>query len=174
MLYNSGCSALFQSTHPRGVRRSEARYSLWNSSFQSTHPRGVRRQQSMVEGLIFTFQSTHPRGVRPYPQGKRGSRGRVSIHAPTWGATSCNQSPPISYTFQSTHPRGVRLFAAYHIPLIPRFNPRTHVGCDSTGFPCLGYIRVSIHAPTWGATFYDIGNSNTYRRFNPRTHVGCD
>ena len=33
------------------------------------------------------FQSTHPRGVRPGSEGRRPSLGRVSIHAPAWGAT---------------------------------------------------------------------------------------
>ena len=32
--------------------------------FQSTHPRGVRRFGSYIFHLTYLFQSTHPRGVR--------------------------------------------------------------------------------------------------------------
>ena len=33
------------------------------------------------------------------------------------------------------------------------FNPRTHMGCDSTTRYNFETLSVSIHAPTWGATF---------------------
>ena len=77
----------------------------------------------------------------------------ISIHAPTWGATSC--------------------YFLHFIPL--HFNPRTHMGCDNDcpnlrrqlhkfqsthphGVRRLLRIHrmvlntISIHAPTWGAT----------------------
>ena len=79
---------------------------------------------------------------------------QVSIHAPTWGATS--------------------VFAD-EACIVLGFNPRTHVGCDlqvlvvsllffvfqsthprgvrrSATVASAGEIVVSIHAPTWGAT----------------------
>ena len=35
----------------------------------------------------------------------------------------------------------------------PHFNPRTRVGCDTmTSQFCRHFVRVSIHAPAWGAT----------------------
>ena len=59
------------------------------SVFQSTHPRGVRRVgQKSCFTASGVFQSTHPRGVRHTgPQGPQGIQG-VSIHAPAWGATA--------------------------------------------------------------------------------------
>ena len=33
---------------------------------------------------------------------------RISIHAPTWGATTGKRRPDFLHRFQSTHPRGVR------------------------------------------------------------------
>ena len=54
--------------------------------------------------------------------------------------------------FQSTHPRRVRLHWDRHLISRWSFNPRTHVGCDST----------------------TIKGSNRSNSFNPRTHVGCD
>ena len=98
------------------------------------------------------FQSTHPHGVRP-TTGRRtcscgcfnprthmgcdvalligGRAVLVSIHAPTWGATSSSVSSITRAGFQSTHPHGVR-----------RKN-----GKLTCRLKC-----VSIHAPTWGAT----------------------
>ena len=77
----------------------------------------------------------------------------ISIHAPTWGATSFAENKHIRVIFQSTHPRGVRRPAVgVHTYAIFNFNPRTHVGCD--------------------VSKKDITPRTEY--FNPRTHVGCD
>ena len=100
---------LFQSTHPRGVRRlaqsfrlaqhavsihAPTRGATWrkvfgllNMQFQSTHPRGVRLDKTCHVSLqVLLFQSTHPRGVRQ----------------------CINAISTESIVFQSTHPRGVR------------------------------------------------------------------
>ena len=78
------------------------------------------------------FQSTHPRGVRPRSPAKQQTGYPVSIHAPTWGATTTFRTPKFApYQFQSTHPRGVRR--------LPRCR-QTRRG------------HVSTHAPAWGAT----------------------
>ena len=102
--------------------------------------------------------------------------GGVSIHAPTWGATSslCSVMPNHS-----------------------RFNPRTHMGCDRQAaeearqraevsihaptwgatpplFSLYQRFKVSIHAPTWGATIRPGRERGSDRSFNPRTHMGCD
>ena len=103
---------------------------------------------------------------------------KVSIHAPTWGATPTNHVVLHHHSFQSTHPRGVRLmpmmypvqtqmFQSTHprgvrhtiaaaFDLCQSFNPRTHMGCDVS--PSEGNVIpiVSIHAPTWGATYHAI------------------
>ena len=55
------------------------------------------------------------------------------------------------------------------------FNPRTHVGCDIAPLRTLDNARkISIHAPTWGATGFPRLDTNPMTDFNPRTHVGCD
>ena len=77
------------------------------------------------------FQSTHPRGVRRLVEPSPLTHLRVSIHAPAWGATQCG---PLCQC------RGLG------------FNPRTRVGCDPA---VLSY-------------------SPSERGFNPRTRVGCD
>jgi len=98
------------------------------------------------------FQSTHPRGVRRYP---------------------CSECPRHD-VFQSTHPRGVRLKKRGTTKSSSRFNPRTHVGCDSKSVERRNHRRVSIHAPTWGATHKFCNAFVEILCFNPRTHVGCD
>ena len=54
----------------------------------------------------------------------------ISIHAPTWGATSVLCRCVSVTGFQSTHPRGVRPNFASRLAFVRHFNPRTHVGCD--------------------------------------------
>ena len=144
---------LFQSTHPRGVRPCDPNENRVQKMFQSTHPRGVRPTLLEQAGDSAMFQSTHPRGVRPLGQVARDLGGLVSIHAPAWGATLTDEQ---------------------HAAL----------------------IEVSIHAPAWGATKQDAAFAlkaefqSTHPRgvrhgsryveylrylgFNPRTRVGCD
>ena len=57
--------------------------------------------------------------------------------------------------FQSTHPHGVRPFYDWRKCYNKaRFNPRTHTGCDNILRTCTRLGRVSIHAPTRGATSF--------------------
>ena len=99
---------------------------------------------------------------------------RVSIHAPTRGATR---------------------LAAMIKRMGQSFNPRTHAGCDRHARESARLQHVSIHAPTRGATPDKDGKltikkfQSTHPRgvrqkrrqrtgtqgcFNPRTHAGCD
>ena len=56
---------------------------------------------------------------------------RVSIHAPTRGATYLSLSDADKNSqFQSTHPHGVRRRGRWRSLSSCRFNPRTHTGCD--------------------------------------------
>lgn len=55
------------------------------------------------------------------------------------------------------------------------FNPRPRVGSDQA-VHILGQLllRISIHTPTWGATFAWVGKPCTMAYFNPRSHTGSD
>ena len=76
----------------------------------------------------------------------------VSIHAPTWGATfGADKSRRIG-KFQSTLPHGERL--------------RFYLAPDGSW--------VSIHAPTWGATQHGYQDRFCPSGFNPRSHMGSD
>ncbi len=121
--------------------------------FQSTHPHGVR--QSQIEFYVeLTKVSIHaPTRGATHPEFQKNVDDLVSIHAPTRGATVLSRS-------------GIR-------PMVS-FNPRTHTGCDlGNTHKRFGYC-VSIHAPTRGATKPKTFRYFVPRGFNPRTHTGCD
>ena len=64
-----GCRAVYLGFNPRTREgcdfEPELDY-LQDLLFQSTHPRGVRRDASKVSMRLIMFQSTHPRGVRQH------------------------------------------------------------------------------------------------------------
>ncbi len=193
-----GLEGLFQSTHPRGVRRSfHCKANRPGLLFQSTHPRGVRPGNAPSSFGPRRFQSTHPRGVRQPLLWGNGSLIMVSIHAPAWGATTSQaHSHHHQCEFQSTHPRGVRRAACIAMShFMDCFNPRTRVGCifistePSSGLPDCFNPRtrvgcdvevaqniverefVSIHAPAWGATARasaDAWSSSAFQSTHPR------
>ena len=122
---------VFQSTHPRGVRRPAIRRMVrtrqisihaptWGATpyeqgtwkvFCDFNPRthvGCDQRAVLAAGKIVQFQSTHPRGVRLMGT-EIIKEIEISIHAPTWGATTMPPYLAEHYAeFQSTHPRGVR------------------------------------------------------------------
>ena len=143
--------------------------------FQSTLPRGERRLQIWVMKCSLRFQSTLPRGERQYFHFCSKMLKKISIHAPTRGATTFpgtfrstyNYFNPRSHegsdmiapydwqllqVFQSTLPRGERLLMFCLIVPLLNFNPRSHEGSDILPVPPPAAVSISIHAPTRGAT----------------------
>ena len=119
----------------------------------------------------------------------------VSIHAPTWGATRGAKSSFCCRMFQPTLPHGERRHAAAYLRTRECFNPRSHMGSDADIYKRLKDKFVSIHAPTWGATYQNILGRTWLRfqstlphgerlsvsdlplcsrSFNPRSHMGSD
>ena len=175
--HQSPAGALFQSTHPSGVRPTDSAAIVRCKQFQSTHPSGVRPPSGDCgrsatadfnprtpvgcdsyrhhhNKRFHPFQSTHPSGVRPFD-----------------GAKSVGKSSD----FNPRTPVGCDDFCPHFAHIIPDFNPRTPVGCDpplaSTPEPVKEFqsthpsgvrrgrhrVRphhdpISIHAPQWGAT----------------------
>ena len=97
--------------------------------FRSTLPRG-ERPASLHHRRSARFRSTLPRGERPGP-------GRSSRR--------CRSFDPRSHV-GSDAADGFRPMPDW------RFDPRSHVGSDLIALPTAPSMRVSIHAPTWGAT----------------------
>ena len=166
----------FQSTHPRGVRRSPHggggrgllcfnprtrvgcdQYGiLFLEVIGCFNPRTRVGCDMGVWVAIITsiqFQSTHPRGVRHASLERVPHEALVSIHAPAWGATSATMSEMRDKVmFQSTHPRGVRPRSARFI------------------FPVNAFQ--STHPR--GVRHGDRPEGCGVNCFNPRTRVGCD
>ena len=127
----------FQSTLPRRERHPQGRNFLSSFfTFQSTLP---RRERRLVEAYCLEmkkFQSTLPRRERPYnviaphlptkyfnPRSHEGSDAvgavpsmlrKISIHAPTKGATDSARDKFTAEQFQSTLPRRERHRPAHH------------------------------------------------------------
>ena len=169
---------VFQSTHPRGVRRGHGSglppggdVSIHAPAWGATGaPPGARTRSA-------GFNPRTRVGCDGNLCGLRRGLAHVSIHAPAWGATRSIRSP--SRSRSSFNPRtrvgcdypAQLRYAKATISFNPRtrvgcdrnpassraspssFNPRTRVGCDR---PCDlgmdGCAGVSIHAPAWGAT----------------------
>ena len=143
--------------------------------FQSTHPRGVRRTPHPNAKIIGEFQSTHPRGVRQHI-------GQRLFDATSFNPRThegCDILIVSYYIyFICFNPRtheGCDFGDGSLLHPGRSFNPRTHEGCDrncatmSRGFLLFQSthprgvrqasstksnipLSVSIHAPTRGAT----------------------
>ncbi len=210
---------IFQSTLPRGERQHKGHKKSGENRFQSTLPRGERPDYQKAQRTEQQFQSTLPRGERRSCRRHCRQCRHISIHAPTRGATytlmQAHKSIDISIhaptrgatlftyrgksagiKFQSTLPRGERLRSS-HSNFSPfNFNPRSHEGSDRERWIDAEYRRISIHAPTRGATRWTERSeqcviisihaptrgativssiffpSTVY--FNPRSHEGSD
>ena len=164
--------------------------------FQSTHPRGVRHSISSSHNIETEFQSTHPRGVR---QGVTSvfANGKVSIHAPTRGATVISMRCDGSRScFNPRTHEGCDCFFVYVGRCYKSFNPRTHEGCDLQVLLLFLVLllfqsthpRGVRHEQTRGQRLsnefqsthprgvrrIDLSPILDSKSFNPRTHEGCD
>ena len=100
---------------------------------------------------------------------------RVSIHAPTWGATSIPEDDnEIDISFNPRSHMGSDILRCCTSTPNRSFNPRSHMGSDLSISQCVHLDRVSIHAPTWGATGIGGGGGGGGLGFNPRSHMGSD
>ena len=142
----------FQSTRPRGARPLSRRLFPWTKKFQSTRPRGARRRSS--SSVI------KPRDFNPRARVGRDRQlhdchlcGRISIHAPAWGATTPYCTPAQLFMISIHAPAWGATNANFPDKLSLRyFNPRARVGRDPpTNAPC-----------------------GLRRNFNPRARVGRD
>ena len=81
--------------------------------------------------------------------------GRLSIHAPAWGATYTSAPSVARVGFQSTLPRGERPIRACNVSLTLGWLFQSTLPRGERLCACnvsLTLRAVSIHAPAWGAT----------------------
>ena len=144
------------------------------------NPRSHEGSDAMSAEKVFNADiSIHAPTRGATERGRRYFRTTIiSIHAPTRGATPCRQKKSSMQIFQSTLPRGERPSAERLGGVLWDFNPRSHEGSDGSslsltcstanfnprsheGSDCVVFVtattygRISIHAPTRGATIQD-------------------
>ena len=119
----------FQSTHPHGVRPHTPISSSYRRSF---NPRTHMGCDGLKKTGIDITQGFNPRTHMGCDSEwkTRLHFHEVSIHAPTWGATTRGLYLHRHAQFQSTHPHGVRPPKIFTPNISGCFNPRTHMGCD--------------------------------------------
>ncbi len=147
----------------KGATSSTITLSPPGMEFQSTLPRRERHHRRPRQATNYLFQSTLPRRERPPPWFDSPKNVKISIHAPTKGATDKRFHSSRHKAFQSTLPRRERPFKRCAPTGSTYFNPRSHEGSDSLKYHILNCMGISIHAPTKGAT---------YRMLSPVSHIG--
>ena len=147
-------------------------YRLCNQ-FQSTRPRGARLTSSLLTPVSECFNPRAHVG-RDDAHYHEPHAAQVSIHAPTWGATTHMDAKRCISEFQSTRPRGARLRAKTENPRILCFNPRAYVGrdCQCNLQSCI-LICFNPRAHVGRDNGVDI-LCQFIACFNPRAHVGRD
>ena len=111
-------------------------------------------EYAIAINLTLIFQSTRPYGARRPQQPSPPHQRLISIHAPVWGATYFSDlKADATIIFQSTRPYGARLKVISKMKTSKDFNPRARMGRDLSECHLNPQaIRISIHAPVWGAT----------------------
>ena len=122
--------AVFQSTHPHGVRPFSVINFLY--FYLGFNPRTRTGCDSDYISHMTMRPSFNPRTRTGCDTSGKTSRMsmQVSIHAPARGATDALASVEDALRFQSTHPHGVRRRPASSFLTRRCFNPRTRTGCD--------------------------------------------
>ena len=167
---------IFQSTLPREERLSKVDAEMViNKHFNPrSHERSDGHRRIKLHPCIQISIHAPTRGATYDTASKLWAEKSISIHAPTRGATWICYTVLQTARFQSTLPREERLWKRKQkrqqprfqstlpreerhkslLLLLPRlyFNPRSHERSDHSAVCCLKGLRISIHAPTRGAT----------------------
>ncbi len=122
-------------------------------TFQSTLPRGERRTISRKKRWRHVSIHAPAWGATPLNY-HHGCNTTVSIHAPAWGATRSDLSQSFHDEVSIHAPAwGATRSSPAPVTVIGSFNPRSRVGSDLPHpHPPDQHPGVSIHAPAWGAT----------------------
>ena len=175
LIVTNGSQGQFQSTHPSGVRLAQRRERVFLVDFNPRTPVGCDwPKDASVCSLSISIHA--PQWGATGDGSRRPRSGLISIHAPQWGATTApgvprpatadfNPRTPVGCDarlfpvdvycnlFQSTHPSGVRPIPVGYRPVDKSFQSTHPSGvrllyCNAYG----AGLRISIHAPQWGAT----------------------
>ena len=120
------------------------------------NPRSHKRSDTSTinyRSTCITFQSTLPQEERLGMEFVRQALKKISIHAPTRGATRVGRRYQPDMVISIHAPtRGATSEGCDEPPGWLYFNPRSHKRSDHCRADCCPRCRISIHAPTRGAT----------------------
>ena len=129
--HQSPAGALFQSTHPSGVRPTDSAAIVRCKQFQSTHPSGVRPPSGDCgRSATADFNPRTPVGCDRPTGTSRRTPPYFNPRTPVGCDLVFGVPATASSLFQSTHPSGVRPPRICWTSSFSNFNPRTPVGCD--------------------------------------------
>ena len=149
--------------------------SLLVKMFQLTRPRGARLLLHPNDVQRLNVSTHAPAWGATLATLVVVTDGAVSTHAPAWGATSrVLPQANIVVSFNSRARVGRDPSAQWTQLLLHGFNSRARVGRDCWKTLVLVQIRVSTHAPAWGATSSPFQNFRERLSFNSRARVGRD
>ena len=146
-------SNTFQSTLPREERRRCSSISMSKSKFQSTLPREERlfTIPNYIFKKIYFNPRSHERSDGQPQKAKRTTM--ISIHAPTRGATKRSQTGQrMRYNFNPRSHERSDTASDVSNTAYGDFNPRSHERSDGGNLNLQQGNKISIHAPTRGAT----------------------
>ena len=142
----------FQSTLPREERPCRCEYQTTRCRFQSTLPREERRIKRVTLTVIILFQSTLPREERQAPAPAIVAPLAFQSTLPREERRPMLGANPLVSEFQSTLPREERHKCSCTLCRLLHFNPRSHERSDGVQWTLAEFEKISIHAPTRGAT----------------------
>ena len=166
----------FQSTHPHRVRPHKPTACITQlSSFNPRTHTGCDGGGVPIYGQQAGFNPRTHTGCDRNKPCKHRQSSRFNPRTHTGCDPVCEPSVKPKHRFQSTHPHRVRP------QLLDKINNVTRVsihaptqGATLARTDTSPMVRVSIHAPTQGATRASSPYSPPHGCFNPRTHIGCD
>mgnify|MGYP007127806895 CR=1 FL=1 len=141
----------FQSTLPQGERHRLGEVVRIDNNFNPRSHKGSDISLRTFAVFVNDFNPRSHKGSDTASAKDPNSTG-ISIHAPTRGATVTSGTGYDIFIFQSTLPQGERRHTYFTPPFHPDFNPRSHKGSDENVMDKSIEERISIHAPTRGAT----------------------
>ena len=168
-------TAQFQFTLPHGERPITPAQEAKPARFQFTLPHGERRECQSWAAIGHRVSIHAPAWGATHHAVAGFDRPHVSIHAPAWGATPCRWpgrggwprfnsrsrmgSDPQPrrrrfhpLRFNSRSRMGSDAWTVRTVSRRPCFNSRSRMGSDNRHHLEPGLVKVSIHAPAWGAT----------------------
>ena len=164
-------SGAFQSTRPHGARQDGGSHVVWFGLFQSTRPHGARRHPRAALPRRARISIHAPSRGATKVIAIDGEGGAISIHAPSRGATGRGHDSYCKCDISIHAPsRGATLLVHARLDCLLISIHAPSRGATSGGGQTILMPEISIHAPSRGATSMGISSpiSSTFQ--STRSH----